>query len=187
MFSLFPPSLAVLFIASQIFPIDTSTLVHAAVLPKRQDDLTPSTTTVYYVPSTTTLYVPPSSPSSSEFAAGGGGVAAPSASSTQSGSSWNNGDTPMPVLAPGQNPSNPASWTVYNADQVCVHFLTTLSSLNPKLRLTRHLSRDLRCLSFLDLVPTYSVLFDATPCRACTQSLSIHGELNLPVRSSIRS
>lgn len=95
--------------------------IEAAVLPKRQqetqfvdtDAFAPSSTIPDSVPSTATVYVPSSlSPSSTSIS--GVPPSGPSGNSSPADGS----DTPLPVLAPGQNPSNPASWTVYNADQV---------------------------------------------------------------------
>lgn len=88
-------------------------------------------TTTLYVEATSTVYPGGyseyASSSTSDYyaaetangASGTAAAASPSSSSSSSSiNSNNNGNAPLPVLLPGQNPSNPASWTVYNADQV---------------------------------------------------------------------
>lgn len=61
--------------------------------------------------STSAFSAASSSSSSSSTGDGGGGISSSSNTTAIE-------DTPLPILEPGQNPSNPASWTVYNADAV---------------------------------------------------------------------
>lgn len=108
--------------------------VEAAVLPRQAftssydgmdtQSQQPSTMTLY-VEATSTIYPSYYNTESNSISASNGGVAYPSSSSSSPStagggaiSSNNNGNAPLPVLMSGQNPSNPASWTVYNADQV---------------------------------------------------------------------